>query len=148
MKSAAQTAGAIACPARQAARHERGFAGNLSDVAGVRRFLRQVLDGSPAAGDAVMCGSELAANAVLHSRSGRPGGTFTVACERHRGHVRIDVADQGGPWPDRPAARSGESWHGLDIVRGLSAATGVAGDEAGRVVWCRIDLPPADGDRP
>ena len=46
-----------------------------------RAFLRKALAGCPRADDAIALGSEFSANAVLHSRSGAPGGTFTVRTE-------------------------------------------------------------------
>jgi len=44
----------------------------------------------------VLCLSELAANAVRHSASRHPGGTFTVSARIHPGsHVHIEVTDSG-----------------------------------------------------
>lgn len=60
--------------------------------------------------------------------------------------VRVVVADQGassGPrLIDDPMAESGR---GLLVVRELSALTGVAGDERGRLVWAEITW---NGDAP
>jgi anti-sigma regulatory factor (Ser/Thr protein kinase) len=90
----------------------------------------------------VLCLSELAANAVLHSDSGRPGGTFTVRVESFPGaHIRIEVEDGGGPWL-APAPTPG-SGRGLDIIRALAAEWGVAISPAGRTVWARFDWPSA-----
>ena len=74
----------------------RMFAGDAGQVRAARRFLAGVLDGYPAADDALLCVSELATNAVLHSRSGRPGGCFTVRAARRAGSVRVEVTDEGG----------------------------------------------------
>jgi len=74
-----------------------------------RADARGLLDGCPAADEVILCLSELAANAVLHSDSRRPGGTFTVRIEScPGGYIRIEVDDGGGPWlapaPTRAAA--------------------------------------------
>jgi hypothetical protein len=59
-----------------------------------------------AADDVILCVSELAANAVLHSNSRRPGGTFTVRIESCPGaYIRIEVEDDGGPWIARAPTR-------------------------------------------
>ena len=98
-----------------------------------------MLDDCPVADEAVLCLSELASNAVLHSESRRPGGTFTVRAEVAPGdHVGIEVQDQGGPWREQP--HDGGRPHGLAIVRGLAADSGTDGDElTGWIVWARID---------
>jgi anti-sigma regulatory factor (Ser/Thr protein kinase) len=88
----------------------------------------------------ILCLSELAANAVLHSDSRRPGGTFTVRIERCPGaYVLIEVEDDGGPWL-APAPDPG-SGRGLDIVRVLAAEWGVAASHTGRTVWARFSWP-------
>jgi serine/threonine-protein kinase RsbW len=110
-----------------------------------RAFLATVLAGCPAADDAIMCISELAANSCLHSASGKAGGTFTVRAEVHEGsYVWIEVEDNGGPWEKR-AHRDGRP-HGLDIVRAYAADWGIDGDPlTGWIVWARINWPPASG---
>ena len=46
-----------------------------------------------------MAAGALAAHAVQHSRSGTPGGRFSVHAEVTTGRpVRLGVEDQGGPW--------------------------------------------------
>jgi anti-sigma regulatory factor (Ser/Thr protein kinase) len=52
----------------------------------------------------ILCASELAANAALHSDSRLPGGTFTLPAEISRGHhARIEIEDNGGPWTSATA---------------------------------------------
>jgi anti-sigma regulatory factor (Ser/Thr protein kinase) len=107
-----------------------------------RAFLAAVLAGCPAADDAILCISELAANSCVHSASGKAGGTFTVRAEIHEGsYVWIEVEDNGGLW-NRHAHPDGRP-HGLDIVRALAADWGIDGDPlTGWTVWARLDWHP------
>jgi anti-sigma regulatory factor (Ser/Thr protein kinase) len=98
----------------------------------------QLLDGCPAAANVVLCLSELASNAILHSRSGQPGGHFGVQVEAHVGEwVRVAVDDDGGPWTANRADDDIEHGHGLEIVCALSAAMAVSEGGLRRVVWFR-----------
>ena len=73
------------------------------------RQLRRGLGGCPDADDVILCVSELAANAVLHSNSGKPGGTYTVRAEGCPGaSVCIEVEDDGGPWIGKTSPQSGQ----------------------------------------
>lgn len=108
----------------------------------VRVFLAHVLDGCPAAADAVLMADELAANAVLHSRSGRDGGMFTVHVEVCApAWLTVSVQDEGGLTPPllRTSSHPGsaDGGQGLRIVSALSDAWGVTGDVTGRAVWFR-----------
>jgi anti-sigma regulatory factor (Ser/Thr protein kinase) len=86
----------------------------------------------------ILCLSELAANAVLHSGSRRPGGTFTARIQSCPGaYVQVEVNDDGGPWL-APAPGSGR---GLGIIRALAADWGVTTSPAGRTVWARFNWP-------
>ncbi len=62
----------------------------------------------------MLIASELAANAVLHSRS--RDAFITVRCETFRGYAWVEVEDLGGPW--HPRQRDGRP-HGLDIVEAI-----------------------------
>jgi anti-sigma regulatory factor (Ser/Thr protein kinase) len=107
----------------------------------VRRAVARHLAGCPAADDAVLIASELAANAILYSRSRT--GHFTVRAELHPGHVQVEVEDLGGPWRRRqPDGRP----HGLDVVRALTGPDGWGVEtttDGGRVVWACLDLETA-----
>jgi anti-sigma regulatory factor (Ser/Thr protein kinase) len=92
------------------------------------------------ADDVILCASELAANAALHSRSRLPGGTFAVRVMISSGScVRIEVQDEGGPWT--PAASDPAGHHSLDILRALASNWGIAGDHSSRIIWARFDWP-------
>jgi Histidine kinase-like ATPase domain len=87
----------------------------------------RALDGCPAADDAVLGVSELASNAIRHSRSGQ-GGRFQVLV--WRGHVSACVAviDDGARRGPAPRAHGpgelAESGHGLRVVVELAANWG------------------------
>jgi serine/threonine-protein kinase RsbW len=114
------------------------FPGDAGQVREARRFLAGVLDGCPAAGDALLCVSELATNAVLHSQSGQPGGRFTVRVRIRAGSVRVEVTDEGGPWR-REHDGDGQSGRGLVIVGELASRWDRDDGGAGRTVWFEID---------
>jgi two-component sensor histidine kinase len=124
----------------QAAAFSRAYAGQPDQVQCVRADLRPLLDGCPVTDDVILCVSELAANAALHSHSGRFGAQFTVRAEIHDGdYAWIQVEDNGGTWTDPvPDPSRG---HGLDIIRALAADWGIDGDSRTRTVWARIDWP-------
>src|SRR5262249_23432335 len=105
----------------------RTFQARPDRVPAGRRFLGGILDGFPLASDALLCLSELVGNAVLHSNSRRPGGTFTVRASAGHGRLRVEVEDQGGPW--RPSrGPDGQGGRGLLVVGPLTPAWGVSGN--------------------
>jgi len=116
----------------------RTFQARPDRVPDARRFLAGILDGFPLASDALLCLSELVGNAVLHSNSRRPGGTFTVRASAGHGRLRVEVEDQGGPW--RPSrGPDGQGGRGLLVVDQLTTAWGISGNGTARVVWFEMD---------
>jgi anti-sigma regulatory factor (Ser/Thr protein kinase) len=75
----------------------RAFPATPAQAREARRFLAAILDGRPAADEAILCLSELVTNATVHSHSGG-GGHYTVRAELHERHLRVEVQDEGGPW--------------------------------------------------
>jgi anti-sigma regulatory factor (Ser/Thr protein kinase) len=119
------------------------YPGSAENISAVRVNLRLLLRGCPIADEVILCASELAANAALHSRSRLPGGTFTVLTRISPGdHVQIEVEDGGGPWTTGASDTAGH--HGLDIVIALATDWGIDGDDTTRTIWARFDWP----DRP
>lgn len=126
---------------------ERRFSGQPSRVQGARRFVAGFLgDDWPDVDTAMLLTSELATNAVLHSRSGMPGGKFIVRVTVRPGDcVQVEVGDDGGPWALRPA--DGERGRGLEIVAAVASAWGREGSaSAGWVVWARLEWPREGAD--
>lgn len=123
-------------------RCHRSYPGTADQVRHARAFIAQVLEGCPLANDAVLLISELCANAVQHSNSRTPGGTFTVHAEVHDGdYVWAEVGDCGGSWLSKGKRRDGRG-HGLDIVSEIASDWGRDGDSlSGWVVWFRLDWP-------
>ncbi|MYX98850.1 ATP-binding protein [Streptomyces sp. SID486] len=66
------------------------------EVSRARRWTRDILRGSPLADDAELIVSELSANAVLHTASGREHGTFHLAVAVSAQVVAVSVTDDGG----------------------------------------------------
>jgi serine/threonine-protein kinase RsbW len=119
----------------------RVFPGHAGELSVLRRWLAELLPPCAARDDVAAVATELASNAVKHTRSGR-GGWFAVEVTWHPQAVRVAVADCGGPLEPRvlddPAAEHGR---GLLIVRGLSVRTGMTGDWRGRLVWADVAWP-------
>ena len=116
------------------------YPGGTEHIRAVRADLRAVLRDCPRVDDVILCASELAANAVLHSRSRLPGGTFTVRATVGPGlHARVEVEDNGGPW--NQGMIDPTRHHGLDIVRAVADEWGIDGDHTTRTIWAKFDWP-------
>ena len=115
----------------------RTFPATPEQAREARGFLAGILHGHPVTDDAVLCLSELVANAATHSDSRRSGGQVTVRAELLGDCLRVEVADEGGAWewPMYPDERHG---HGLSIVGQLASDWGRAGDSTGWTVWFEL----------
>jgi DNA-binding XRE family transcriptional regulator/anti-sigma regulatory factor (Ser/Thr protein kinase) len=119
----------------------RRFPGRPDQVREARAFLQGILGDCPVADAALLVCSELAANAVQHSRSARPGGAFTVRAQfRPDAWAWVEVQDDGGRWaagnPDAP-----ERGRGLIIVDELASYWDIR-EDVSRVICARLDWPP------
>jgi serine/threonine-protein kinase RsbW len=92
-----------------------------------------------AADDAVLCLSELVSNAVLHGRSHRPGGRFTVRACLDAARLRVEVSDEGGPWEQHEGGDA-QRGRGLAIVAHLAPRWGLDGTEDGRTAWFEMTV--------
>ena len=117
-------------------------------LADIRQYLRHILGDVDGGDDVVLVASELAANAIRHSRSGSARGTFVlqVAAFTDCWHVRVD--DQGGTSSPmlEEAKDTDESGRGLPMVAALARAWGTFGGSAGRTVWAEIPFPKIEED--
>jgi Histidine kinase-like ATPase domain len=117
-----------------------GFAlpGQLESVAVARTLTANATQ--PGVRDAaVRCVSEFVANAIVHTRSGRPGGRIVVTLRTEpAGWLLIEVVDEGAPGRPRVAVPADEHGRGLGIVEVLSEAWGIKPVYAGRCTWCRL----------
>ena len=113
----------------------RAFPATPAQVREARQFLAGILDGHPATDDAILCLSELATNATIHSRSREPGGHFRVRAESAR-----QPRPGGSLRPGRPlgaiAHEDEQNGRGLLVVAQLARNFGRTGDDqAGWTVW-------------
>jgi anti-sigma regulatory factor (Ser/Thr protein kinase) len=116
------------------------YPGGTEHIRAVRADLRAVLRDCSRADDVILCASELAANAAMHSRSRLPGGTFTVrAIVSSDLYAQVEVQDDGGPWNQGMVDPTRH--HGLDIVRAVADEWGIGGDHTTRTIWARFDCP-------
>jgi serine/threonine-protein kinase RsbW len=117
----------------------RVFPGRTDQVAQARDFTRRVLAPCPVLDEAILLASELAANAVAHTVTGR-GGHFDVTIYRAETLVAIAVRDEGSD--DAPAVRPldemAEYGRGLGLVELIADRWGHCGNEHGRTIWLQL----------
>lgn len=118
------------------------FPGIPSQVAGARGLVTAALGHDhPLYDDCVLLTSELATNAILHSRSG-DGGWFTVSVHCAGPLVRVLVKDGGSSGP--PCACSTEpqatSGRGLPLIEALSHRWGFVRESGATAVWFELRL--------
>ncbi|MDF5757757.1 ATP-binding protein [Spongiactinospora sp. TRM90649] len=100
------------------------------------------------ADDVLLLVTELVANAIRHSRSGRPGGVVAleIAHDTDAGELRIEVFDDGPENDNAPppavheAAPGDTGGRGLWLVRNLAITWGTHEVGGGRAVWARLPL--------
>ncbi|MEV4219394.1 ATP-binding protein [Nonomuraea sp. NPDC049725] len=118
------------------------FPGVPSQVAGARGLVTAVLGRDhPLHDDCALLTSELATNAILHSRSG-DGGSFTVAVRVSGDLVRVWVEDGGSEAPPcvcraDPYATGGR---GLPLLEALSHRWGFTRHDGATRVWFELLL--------
>ena len=118
---------------------ERDYPGTISQPEHVRADLAKITSECPAADGLILLASELATNAILHSRSGHPNRVFTVRATLYPGdYAWVEIIDQGGAWT--ADALDNEHGRGLAIVAAVAGEGnwGIDGDAACRVAWFRL----------
>ena len=108
-----------------------------------RDLVRHMLgEDHPVADDAALVASELVSNAVIHTRSGQPGGMLILAVKvsEHPAAVCIRVRDAGTLGAPLLAAPGPGSEHGrgLAIIAALATEWGSEPSGSGRATWCRL----------
>ncbi|GGT38592.1 ATP-binding protein [Nonomuraea spiralis] len=130
------------------------FPGEHDQVGLVRRMVEALFAGTGRQNDAALIVSELATNALLHTRSGQAGGWFGVEVylPENGPMAYLGVCDLGGagrPRFDRQLA-DGEltiGGFGLAIVRDLVVKLSQIGSPAtGHTVWVHLDLKTRDAE--
>lgn len=119
------------------------FPGTADYLSEVRKWTAMALGDRAGVDDVVLVASELAANALRHTASGEPGGTFTLHLATYPNRWQVRVDDQGGP--QSPAAKAAadvdEAGRGLTVVEALASGWGVVGDGCARGVWAEVLVP-------
>jgi anti-sigma regulatory factor (Ser/Thr protein kinase) len=130
-----------------AGRAPRTLPGRPESVRAFRELAREAAASQDQAEAAALCVSELVTNALVHTRSGLPGGTVAVQFELLPGcrSLHIRVQDDGTRIPTPPTggglAGPAESGYGLGIVATLADYWGVTPTDDGRsVTWCVIPI--------
>ncbi|MDT0331022.1 ATP-binding protein [Nocardiopsis lambiniae] len=118
------------------------FPGHVDEIARVRTFVRALLQDHPTGDDAVLIASELATNALRHTRSSGDGGMFVVRINDHGDRVRIAVVDYGSNHDWDGKIVSPEPWtehgRGLVLVDALAKQWGVVPEPVGTCVWADL----------
>jgi anti-sigma regulatory factor (Ser/Thr protein kinase) len=123
------------------------FPGRADQASKARGLVRSLLTGTPYADDAEFIAAELINNALLHTRSGHPGGHFTVELARRRDGIRVGVYDLGGSEPPdlrelftRPAVDDlRENGRGLIAIGRPAHRVGCEGDPvSGHLTWALL----------
>lgn len=119
---------------------ERAYPGTIDQPGRVRADLAEIAGQCPVADELVLLASELATNAIRHSRSGDPGRSFTMLATLYPGdYAWVAVIDEGGAWVRK--APDDERGRGLAIVASIAGDGnwGIEGSSASRVAWFRLD---------
>jgi serine/threonine-protein kinase RsbW len=127
----------------QAITFESDYPGTADQAKHVRADLARVAGDCPVSDELVLLASELATNAIRHSRSGHPDGTFTVRARLYPGHCTwVEVTDHGGTWAADET--DDEQGRGLAIVAAVAGAGnwGIDGDASSRAAWFRLNWHP------
>ncbi len=119
-----------------AERWRRAFPGEPDQARAARRFAAALLAGCPELDDVLLTVDELVVNALRHTKSGQPGGAFTVEIARWDGAVAVAVTDEGAPSEPAvaDATADAESGRGLRTVSLLASGWGWFGNDRSRTV--------------
>ena len=95
----------------------RVLPGTADSAGAARQLARQLLgDGDPSVETVMLVVSELVTNAIVHTHSGAPGGTITVALCPGPAGTLVQVRDDGGTSEPCLAAAGGGGEHGYGLL--------------------------------
>ncbi|MET9113662.1 ATP-binding protein [Streptomyces longwoodensis] len=121
------------------------------EVSRARRWTRDILRGSPLAEDAELIVSELSANAILHTASGREAGSFHLAVAVTPQVVAVSVTDDGGTRTTPKIEhqdQEAEHGRGLGMVSALAHRVVVHDSDHGHTVTAELFAGPQQGGHP
>jgi anti-sigma regulatory factor (Ser/Thr protein kinase) len=110
----------------------------------VRHWIEDLLPDCDPLADLLLLASELCTNAIVHTRSGEPGGRFSVDVEWSPASVRAVIGDQGSSRAPVAGPRAcdtdwrAESGRGLQLVNELADDWGMTSRAGRRWVWLDI----------
>ncbi|MFI0444456.1 ATP-binding protein [Actinomadura sp. 6N118] len=115
---------------------QRTFPGRPDQARQARCFLRALLPTHPGLDDMLQVVDELVVNAIQHTHSGEPGGTFQVRVLLDSAVIAVSVIDQGGPNRPESLASGGlaESGRGLALVAALAVRWFWSGSDLSRTI--------------
>lgn len=116
--------------------------GRPEHVRDARHFVARLIGAGHLHADAaLLLTSELVTNAVLHSKSGLPGGTVELLVAAKMTGLLISVSDDGSD-TDAPKSENvagGETGNGLVLVETLADDWGYASLPESTVVWFQLN---------
>ncbi|MDI1458231.1 ATP-binding protein [Streptomyces sp. ATE26] len=121
------------------------------EVSRARRWTRDILRGSPLADDAELIVSELSANAILHTSSGREHGSFHLAVAVSAQVVAVSVTDDGGTGTAPKVEhqdQDAEHGRGLGMVSVIAHRVVVHDSDQGHTVTAELYADARQGGRP
>ncbi|MGW0287679.1 ATP-binding protein [Streptomyces sp. NPDC003236] len=121
------------------------------EVSRARRWTRDILRGSPLADDAELIVSELSANAILHTASGREYGSFHLAVAVSAQVVAVSVTDDGGTGTAPKVEhqdQDAEHGRGLGMVSVIAHRVVVHDSDHGHTVTAELYADARRADRP
>ncbi|WAU78866.1 ATP-binding protein [Streptomyces sp. Qhu-G9] len=121
------------------------------EVSRARRWTRDILRGSPLADDAAVIVSELSANAILHTASGRQSGSFHLALAISPQMITLSVTDDGGTG-EAPKVehqdQEAEHGRGLGMVSAIAHRVVIHDSDGGHTVTAELFTEVRPGGHP
>lgn len=121
------------------------------EVSRARRWTRDILRDSPLADDAELTVSELSANAILHTASGREYGSFHLAVAVSAQVVAVSVTDDGGTATTPKVEhqdQDAEHGRGLGMVSAIAHRVVVHDSDQGHTVTAELYADAHPGGHP